>query len=116
MSEVSEVAANPNTVELSGGHSASLKPVDLLKASDRLAVHGEIALETVNGKVKMTMALAEELKVATIVHVIESWTRPEKVAIESVVDLTMKDYNKLVAATKEHMKALGVGAADKSEA
>lgn len=100
-------------VTLPSGATATLKDVATLTAGDKIAVQSTLTVDMAGGEMRFTLAMGEEIKVATIAHVVAAWSFEAAPSVESVQKLTLPDYAALCKATEEHNAALGLGA-DKS--
>jgi hypothetical protein len=94
------------TVELPSGHTADILDTDELTAGVKLAVQRSIQMVVKDKQVVMSLALSEEMKIATLVKVIKSWTHEKLPTAQAIEELSIRDYNALTEAIKEHMKLL----------
>jgi hypothetical protein len=100
-------------VNLPSGATATLREVADLTAGDKLAVQSAITIDTAGGNMQISLGLAEEMKIATVAHVVSAWSFEAPPSVISVQTLSLADYAALCDAAQPHMAALGMGA-DKS--
>jgi len=101
-------------VTLPSGTTAEITDPDDMTAGTKLAVQRAVSMEVNNGKMVLSLALTEEMKVAAIVTLVKSWSKDVAVTKANVEALSIRDYNALAEAVKEHMKLLRA-APDKSD-
>jgi GTP cyclohydrolase III len=94
------------TVSLPSGKTAEIADVDSLTAGVKLAAQRAVSMTVSGGKVVMTLALTEDMKVAALAQLITSWTHEFPVTVKNIEALGIKDYNALSDAVKEHMALL----------
>lgn len=94
------------TVNMPSGNTAEILDVDKLTAGVKLAVQRAVSMTVQNGKVIMTLALTEEMKIAALCKLITAWSLPVMVDAKAIEGLGIKDYNALSDAVKEHMDLL----------
>jgi hypothetical protein len=103
------------TVELPSGKTAEVLETDKLTAGVKLAVQRAVSMVVKDGQMAISLALTEEMKIATMVKVVTSWTHDFPVTAQTIENLSIQDYNALSEAVSEHMKLLRT-APDKSAA
>jgi hypothetical protein len=103
------------TVTLPSGDTAEITDPDDMTAGTKLAVQRAVSMVVNNGKMELSLALSEEMKVAALVTLIKSWSKDLPVTKASVEGLAIKEYNALSDAIKEHMGLLRA-TPDKSDA
>lgn len=94
------------TVNLPSGDTAEIVEVDDLTAGVKLAVQRAVQMTVQNGKVVMSLALTEEMKIAALCKLVKSWSKPIAITAQNIETLGIKDYNALTDAVKEHMELL----------
>lgn len=94
------------TVNLPSGNTAEVLEVEHLTAGVKLAVQRAVEMTVNNGKIVMSLALTEEMKIAALCKLVTKWSLPEPVSPRSLEALAIKDYNALSDAVKEHMDLL----------
>lgn len=102
-------------VTLPSGTTAEITDPEDMTAGTKLAVQRAVSMEVNNGKMVLSLALSEEMKVAAIVTLVKSWSKEVPITKANVEALAIKDYNALADAVKEHMSLLRA-TPDKSDA
>jgi hypothetical protein len=103
------------TIELPSGHTAEIMDPEHLTTAVKLAVQRAVQMEVNGKKIVMSLALTEEMKIAALSKLIQSWSLPSVVSVQNIEGLAIKDYNALCDGIKEHMKLLRTSP-DKSDA
>lgn len=102
-------------VQLPSGINAVLLDVEELTAGVKLAAQRAVTMTIKDGKMVMSLAMGEEVKIATLAAVLKSWDSTLPADQHGIEALGIKDYNALVEFCKDHLELLK-SAPDKSNA
>lgn len=94
------------TVELPSGIKAELLDVDKLTAKVKLDAQRAVSMTIKDGKMALSLALSEEMKIATVASCLTSWSSELPADQRGIEALGIKDYNALMDAAKEHLELL----------
>jgi 2-methylisocitrate lyase-like PEP mutase family enzyme len=94
------------TVTLPSGNTAEIMEVDELTAGVKLAVQRAVSMTMTGGKMVLSLALNEEMKIAALCKLVKSWSFPVMVNEKAFESMAIKDYNALADAVKDHMELL----------
>jgi hypothetical protein len=94
------------SVTLPSGIKAELMNVDELTAGVKLAAQRAVSVTLKDGKMVMSLAMSEDIKIATIAAVLKSWDSALEANQHGIEQLGIKDYNALVGFCKEHLELL----------
>lgn len=99
-------------VELPGDNWAEIRPVEELKAGDKIAVERVVTFmqPADGGPVPMHAGIAEDMQMAMLSRVITAWSLqpPPPVTPEILSDLPIDVYNTLCEAIEDHMEVIRV--------
>ena len=93
-------------VKLPSGDTAVIMEIEELTAGVKLAAQRAVQMTLQNGKMVLSLALNEEMKIASLAVLIKSWSKPVPVTAKEIERLGIKDYNALTEAVKGHLKEL----------
>lgn len=98
-------------VELPGGNWADIKPVEELKAKDKIAVERVVTFlqpSKEGDPIPMHAGIAEDMQIAMLCKVITAWSFPFPLPAvpEDIEDLDIVTYNALCEAIDPHMQVV----------